>query len=237
MRHPVLRCAPSRPFPSRLINDRRPYNRRRLAGWGRGAEAARRMGYRGPITLIGAEPHRRLHRSPARHPPQRGISHPHRHRMGGVPRPLPTPPSSPGRLRPSLRHQLRPRAQLPAVQPPSTRSNPASAHHRDPRKPTGPHHRGRARRLARRSRGPQSQPRRRGAETRPARPAVPPDRHRQPRPARLPRHRRPDSPAPGAPHHAPEVLMLTCCRRKQRRGRGVLPSSRRRRSRATGRGP
>jgi hypothetical protein len=68
----------------------------------RGAEAARRMGYRGPITLIGAEPHRRLHRSPARHPPQRGISHPHRHRMGGVPRPLPTPPSSPGRLRPSL---------------------------------------------------------------------------------------------------------------------------------------
>jgi len=73
----------------------------------RGAEAARRMGYRGPITLIGAEPHRRLHRSPARYPPQRGISHPHRHRMGGVPRPLPTPPSSPGRLRPSLRHQLR----------------------------------------------------------------------------------------------------------------------------------
>jgi hypothetical protein len=53
-----------------------------------------------------------LHRTPTPDPPQRGIPHPHRRGMAGVPRSLRTPARRPWRLRPSLWNRLRSRAQL-----------------------------------------------------------------------------------------------------------------------------
>ena len=47
--------------------------------------------------------------------PLRGIPHPNRAGMGGIPRPLRTPQDRPGRLRPRLRDPLYPRAQLHQV--------------------------------------------------------------------------------------------------------------------------
>ena len=45
-----------------------------------------------------------------RAPAHRGIPHPHRRRMAGIPRPLRTPQSRHRHLRPRVRHPLRPRA-------------------------------------------------------------------------------------------------------------------------------
>ena len=59
------------------------------------------------------------------------------------------------------------------------------------RQPDRPDRRSRTRRLGRRSRGPQDQPRRGAAEARPAGSAGPPRRHRAPRHARPGRYRRP----------------------------------------------
>ena len=74
---------------------------------------------------------------------------------------LRAPQSRHRHLRPGIRHSLHPRAQLPAMLDALARPRPAAPHCRDPRQPRRPHHRGRTRRLARRSRGPENQPRRR----------------------------------------------------------------------------
>ncbi len=92
--------------------------------------------------------------------------------------------------------QWHPRAQLPQVPPPPDRPRPAAAAGRHPRQPAGPHHRSRTRGLAWRSRRTQGQPRRRGAETRPAQRPRSPACHRPSRNPGFPRHRHPDH------HHA-----------------------------------
>ena len=62
--------------------------------------------------------------------------------------------------------------------------HPAVAAIGHPRQPDRPDQRSRTRRLGRRSRGPEDQPRRSPAQARPARPAGPPRRHRAPGHAR-----------------------------------------------------
>ncbi len=58
--------------------------------------------------------------------PQRGVPHPDRRGMGGVPRPLRAPQARPRRLRPGLRNQLHPRAQLHPLPAPARRPRPAA---------------------------------------------------------------------------------------------------------------
>ena len=67
-----------------------------------------------------------IHRPPPGPAPQPGIPHPHRRRMGGVPRPFRAPPGRARRLRPRLRDQLHPRAQLHPLFPPAARPSPAA---------------------------------------------------------------------------------------------------------------
>ena len=65
-----------------------------------------------------------IHRPPPGPAPQPGIPHPHRRRMGGIPRPFRAPPGRARRLRPRLRDQLHPRAQLHPL-PAAAASTPA----------------------------------------------------------------------------------------------------------------
>ena len=105
-----------------------------------------------------------IHRPPPRPAPQPGIPHPHRRRMGGVPRPFRTPAGRARRLRPRLRDQLHPRAQLHQVFALAARPSPADTPGRHLRQPARPDRRGAAARLGRRSRGTESQPCRRGRQ-------------------------------------------------------------------------
>ena len=117
--------------------------------------------------------------------PSRGIPHPHRRGMGGVPRPLRTPQGLHRHLRPRLRHPLHPRTRLHPLPPALARPRPTPPPRRHPRQPDRPHRRSRTRRLARRSRRTQDQPRRRQRQARPDRPT---HQHqpRRPRNAHLP---------------------------------------------------
>ena len=101
--------------------------------------------------------------------PSAGIPHPDRRRMGGVPRPLRAPQARPRRLRPRLRNQLHPRAQLHPL--PAPAADPAQRHRLDDIRANlhRPHRRSRTRRLGRRGRRPQGQPRRRRRQARPDR--------------------------------------------------------------------
>lgn len=125
----------------------------------------------------------RLHLPPTSPAPRRGIPHPHRHRMGRLPRPLRTPQTLRRHLRPRLRNRLHPRTRLRPLLTPAPRPRSARPTGGDPRQPPRPHHRGRARRLARRDRRTSGQPRRRRGKTRPTRsraeaqPARGPSRH------------------------------------------------------------
>ena len=70
--------------------------------------------------------------------PSEEYRHPDRRGMGGVPRPLRPPQGRPRRLRPGLRHQLHPRAQLRPVPPAAPRPGPAAPARRHPRQPRRP---------------------------------------------------------------------------------------------------
>ena len=143
-------------------------------------------------------------RAPA---PQPGIPHPHRRRMGRVPRPFRAPPGRARRLRPRLRDQLHPRAQLHPLLPPAARPSPADPPRRHPRQPARPHHRGPAARLGRRSRRTQSQPRRRHRQAHPdGRTRRPPGHRRGPGHAGLHPDRQPDHHRPGGPPRQPANL-------------------------------
>ncbi|MEU9444521.1 hypothetical protein AB0D42_27290 [Streptomyces sp. NPDC048304] len=83
---------------------------------------------------------------------------PYRRGVGGLPWSLRAPQTLRRHLRPCLRHRLHPRTRLRPVLPSAARPGPAQPTRGDPRQPPGPNRRGRARRLARRERGPPRQP-------------------------------------------------------------------------------
>lgn len=120
---------------------------------------------------------------PAAH---RGIPHPDRRGMAGIPRALRTPQGRHRYLRAGIRHPLHPRTRLHPLPRPLARPSPAAPARRDPRQPDRPHRRSRTRRLDRRSRRPQDQPRRRPGQARPNRPARQDRQHRRPGHASLP---------------------------------------------------
>ncbi len=108
-------------------------------------------------------------RPPPRAAAHRGIPHPDRRGMAGVPRPLRTPQGLHRHLRPRVRDPLHPRARLRPLLNAVARPRPARPPRRDPRQPARPHRRSRTRRLARRGRRTPGQPRRRRGQAHPDR--------------------------------------------------------------------
>lgn len=129
----------------------------------------------------GHQPPPALHRPPPIAATQQRVPRAHRARVAGLPGPLRAAEGHVGRLRPRLRHPVRPRVRLHPLPRPATRPRGDAPAGGDPRQPARPAPGGQGTGLARRGRGDRGQPRRRRAETRcHARPRSP-AHHRPPR--------------------------------------------------------